>query len=230
MNGRTPLEAWQTAVRLRRAAEDELLFLMHSRGIYKVTGNGVSLKVWGARIGYGARNSAIQRWIGRDVFITIDPNDPSCCYAFTPDREKRRFLTRLESNEKMSPMATSDDVREGQAAVGRRRKDLHKADRESHKRTRTAVQEMNAKQRERLTELRATGTTDHKPKANLVPVQIGFELASNAIQKMQPPDYSPAADAMRRMADFTNKSEPEETRRDSTWSRLQAFTQGKSDD
>ena len=49
MAGRTPLEVWNTASRLRRADDDALLFLMQSRGCYKVGKNGVAFKVGGVR-------------------------------------------------------------------------------------------------------------------------------------------------------------------------------------
>ena len=37
---------------LQRAGERELLFLMHGRGCYKVTGNGVAFKLGGVRLTY----------------------------------------------------------------------------------------------------------------------------------------------------------------------------------
>ncbi len=181
MANRTPLEVWQTATQLRRADDTALLFLMQARGVYRVGPNGVAFKVGGVRMTYGMGNQYLYKYVGRDVFITIDPNHLDCCYAFTPDRANRRLIGRLDANKRISPTATVADLREASAEVGRRRKIMHKAVRESPARTRTAVDEMAAKRRERVQELRATGT-DGKPNANVKVVRTGFEGASKPVR------------------------------------------------
>jgi putative transposase len=45
MDGRSPMEVWNTATSLRKAGPDELLFLMHGRGLYKVSGNGIAVNL-----------------------------------------------------------------------------------------------------------------------------------------------------------------------------------------
>jgi len=47
MRGQTPEAVWSTATTLRRAADDELTFLLNVRGTYKVGANGVSVTVGG---------------------------------------------------------------------------------------------------------------------------------------------------------------------------------------
>ncbi len=183
MDGFTPLEMWATASSLRRADDRALLFLMHARGIYRVGANGVAFQIGGARLTYGAGNPALYRYVGRDVCISVDSNDVSCCFAFTADRD-RRFIGKLESNARISPMATVDALREANAAVGRRRKMMHKAQREAPARTRTAAEEMAAKRRERARELRATGTDDLTSHANIVPVKTGFERGTVSVAKI----------------------------------------------
>lgn len=178
MNHRNPLAVWNTKTRVRLANEDELILLMQSRGLYKVTANGVSLKIGGTRLTYGARCSALHRLIGRKVLITIDVNDLSYCCAYTAERVGRRLIGRLDANQRISPMATVDELRDANASVGKRRKTMHKAHRESAKRTRNVAAELSAKRREHAAELRKTGTdaADHQP--NIVPVQTGFESVS----------------------------------------------------
>jgi hypothetical protein len=151
---------------------------MQARGIFKVGANGVAFKVGGVRLTYGAGNPALYRFVGRDVFISIDPNELRCCCAFTADRENRRFIARLDANKRISPMANVDALREANAAVGRRRKIRHQAQRESPMRTRTAAEEMAAKRREEVAELSATGTDNVAAAARIVPVETGFESAA----------------------------------------------------
>ncbi len=185
MAGMTPLAMWRTASSLRRADDGALLFLMHARGVYRVGPNGVAVKVGGTRLAYGAANPALYPHVGREVFISLDPNDLSCCFAFTPDRD-RRFIGRLEANKRISPMANIDELREANAAVGRRRKMMHRAQREAPARTRTATEEMAAKRRQRAVELRATGTDDVTAHASIVPVRTGFEGATDAVRTAPP--------------------------------------------
>ncbi len=181
MAGRTPMEVWNTASRLRRAGDTELLFLMQARGCYRVGKNGVAFKVGGVRFTYGAGNPALYRHTGRDVFLTIDPNCLDHCYAFTADR--KRFVGRLEANERISPMATVDEVRAANAKVGKQRKIMHQAGRSSPNRTRAVAEELRTKRRERVAKLRATGTEGKAPDASIVPVRTGFEGASEQVRK-----------------------------------------------
>ena len=157
MARRSPLEVWHTATSLRRAVEVELLFLMQARGIYKVGKNGVAFRAAGVRLTYGAGQPALYRYAGREVFITLDPHDLSCCYAFTADRTNRRFIGRLEANKRISPMATVEELRDANKAVGHKRQIMHQAGRQSAGRTRSAADELRAKGRERVAKLRATG-------------------------------------------------------------------------
>jgi len=97
----------------------------------------------------------------------LDPSDLSRCYAFTADRA--RFIGKLDANKRISPMATVDELREANAAVGRRRNIMHQASRESAARTRDAVDEMNARRRQRVAASRATGTDDTAAKPTMLP-------------------------------------------------------------
>jgi len=218
MAGMTPLEMWQTASSLRRADDRALLFLMQARGVYRVGPNGVAFKVGGARLTYGAGNPSLYPYDGRDVFISLDPNDLSCCYAFTPDRD-RRFIGKLDANKRISPMASVDELRDANAAVGRRRKVMHRAEREAPARMRTATEEMAAKRRERSIELRATGTDDVTAHTSIVPVQTGFEGAIASVAKTararvdrKSRDLSAAAKALTFGHDTTAPEEPRRPR------------------
>jgi len=173
MGGRTPLEVWRIATRLRRADDQALLFLMQARGVFRVGANGVAFTVGGVRLKYGAGNACLYKYRGREVFITIDPHQLDRCHAFTADR--KRYIGALDANKRISPMATVDDLREANAAVGRRRKIIHQVVRESPARTRGAAEEMAARRREHVAELRATGTEDASP--TIVAVETGLETA-----------------------------------------------------
>ncbi len=153
---------------------------MQARGVYKVGKNGVAFKVGGVRLTYGAGQPALYRYAGREVFITLDPHDLSCCYAFTADRNNRRFIGRLEANLRISPMSTVEGLRAANKAVGHKRKIMPQAGRQSAGRTRSAVDELRAKRRERVARLRATGTEDRVSDATIVPVRTGFEGCSTA--------------------------------------------------
>jgi transposase InsO family protein len=178
MDGRTPLDVWNTATALCKAPDDSLLLLLQSRGVYRVGPNGVRFKVGSETLGYGSNCAALNRLRGRDVFVTIDPDDLSFCCAFTADAANRKFIARLESNDRISPLATIDDLRDASATIGRRRKVAHKAERQAPARTRNVAEELRAHRHERLRELRATGTDGRPPDANIRPVQTGFEGVS----------------------------------------------------
>ncbi len=200
MAGHTPLEVWRTARSLRRAGDDELLFLMQARGVYKVGPNGVAFKIGGVKLRYGAGSPALYRWSGRSVFVTQDQSDLTACYAFTADRDNRRFIARLEANKRISPMASVEELREANASIGRRRRIMRKATREAAARSRSATEELNAKRRERMTELSGAATDGADAKATIVGVRTGFEGATEAAQsvfKPPPRDLSAAKSALR---------------------------------
>ena len=180
MNGQTPLAVWNTAGTLRRASEDELLFLMQARGLYTVGPNGVRFKVGNQTLTYGGSEPKLYPLRGREVFITLDPADLSQCYAWNADRQ--RFIARLQSNERISPLTAIDDLRDAVASMERRRKIGRKADREAPARTRSVAQELSAQRRERLGELRATGTDGRMRPVTVTPVRTGFEGASKPIR------------------------------------------------
>ena len=182
MNGATPLDVWQTAAHLRRAVENDLLFLMDVRGVYRVGANGVHLKVGPASVSYGAKCGALKRWIGRDVLIAMDINDISLCWAL--DVDKRTMIARLEANEYVEPFTNADDARESLAETKREQAVMHKARRLAPGQTRSACQRMRRYRRERLGELRATGTDDHTATVSptIVPVSTGFERISKPVQ------------------------------------------------
>jgi len=212
MAGRTPLEAWATATGLRRADDQALLFMMQARGVFKVGGNGVSFKVGGVTMHYGASAACLQRWHGRDVFVSIDPTCLDHCYAFTPERDSRRLIGRLEANKRISPMASVDELREANAAVGRRRKRMHQAHRDAARRTRTAAEELAAQRRRRAAELRATGTDDAQATPNIAVVRTGFEAVSIPDRTTFKPGPSEYDDVDVDALDFTAHrcDEPEE--------------------
>ena len=176
MRGATPLEVWKTATDLRRAVEDDLLCLMDVRGIYRVGPNGVSLTVGSGTIPYGKRSPELKRWVGREVLILMSPDDVSHCWAYTPDLEKRAPIARLEPNEFIAPNTTADDAREAIAEQMRERSIMHKAQRSSAGRTRTAAQRMNEHNLAKHARLLATGTDHRRPAdATISLVRTGFE-------------------------------------------------------
>ena len=195
MAGMTPLECWSTATSLRRADDDALIFMMQARGLYRVGANGVKLKVGGARVGYGAKAPALYRYAGRDVFITLDPNDLSHCEAFTEDR--KRYIGRLEANERISPLATADELREANAAVGHRRKvaRLYQSQRSSARRTLTAVAELQAQGRAKAAARRSTGTDGRcSADAVVMPVRTGFATSAKDARRLSVPQPEPPSE------------------------------------
>lgn len=178
MDGRTPDEVWATATRLRRAEETELLSLLQARGVYRVGANGVRFRVGAGVRGYGAASPALQRYKGRDVLVTLDPDDCSYCVAYTADR--KRCLGRLDSNDRIPANTGVDELREAIADINSRRKVMRRAAAEAPKRMRTASQELRARRAGKVAALRATGTDDATaaPNANIVPVRTGLEAAS----------------------------------------------------
>ena len=178
LNRNTPLGEWKTATRLRRAVADELAFLMDVRGLYKVSANGVRVSVGSASIFYGAKSAALKRWGGRQVLIALDQTETGYCWAFTPDRDKRQLIARLDANEYIVPGTNTDDVREVIAEKKREQAAYDKVARASHKRTKRMVARLNEHSREKRAELLATGTDDDQPQARIVPIRTGFEVAS----------------------------------------------------
>jgi len=193
MNGRTPIEVWRTAQSLRRAKDDELIFLMQARGVFKVSGNGVSFTVGATRMSYGATSHKLRRYVGREVFVTVNPANVDHAIAWTA--EDRRFIDRLEANKRIPPNTSADELREAMATVGRARKAKGQAQRSEAQRMRTAAQQVAASRREQHAELKATGTEDHRP--NVTVVHTGFEGASaEAIQATATPSVDRTRSAM----------------------------------
>ena len=81
-----------------------------------------SIRIASEPVRYGADCLALRRFVGRKVFVTIDPDDISHCLAFTADRQGRRLIGRLEANERIAPDANIDDLRASIAKVNSRRK------------------------------------------------------------------------------------------------------------
>ncbi|MBI4716593.1 MAG: transposase [Planctomycetes bacterium] len=175
LHGAAPLTVWGQATSLRRARDEHLLTLMQSRGVYRVGPNGVSFRIAGRTLTYGKSCTALYRHTGRDVFITLDPNDASCCFAWTADRGQRRYIGRLECNGRISANTSVEVLREAMREKGRRDKLLRRAAAEAPKRMRTAGQEVAAMQLQELERLRKTGTYDTGNAPNIVPVRTGFE-------------------------------------------------------
>ena len=178
MNGRTPLAVWRTASAIRKASDEALMFLCDVRGIYKVGGNGVSFKVGAGTLSYGEKSAALKRYSGRSVLIAMDPLEVSHCYAFTPDRDKRRLIGRLDCNVSVPPYSTADDVREVIADKMRERSVMHKAGRSAARRTMTLSTRLREQTRTKRQELLATGTDDVGVTPRIVPVATGFEGVS----------------------------------------------------
>jgi hypothetical protein len=166
---------------LRRASDEALVMLLQTRGVYRVGKNGVSFRVSGTTLTYGASSAALRRYAGRDVLITLDEEDCSCCHAFTAERGGRRFIGQLACNVKLRANTPAEQLREAIRKVRGRRKIMVTAAREGAARGRTAAQEVAAMQREELqAAYRATGTDDHRP--NIVPVRTGLEGVSRPVQ------------------------------------------------
>lgn len=193
VSGVIPLKVWNTATHLRRALEKDLIYLMEARGVYRVGANGVHFKVGSATLGYGANCPTIRRLIGRDVFITSNPQDVSFCYAWSADRDNRKLIARLESNKRVPANTCTDEVREVIAEKKRGQSVMQKASRARAKQTRSMGELLRANQREKLQQLRATGT-DGGSTPTIEVVRTGFETASKPIQNAPvstPDDYVP---------------------------------------
>ena len=178
--GQTPLAVWETATRLRRASDEALAALVSVRGLYKVGVNGISLRVGGATLTYGAKSAAMKRYVGRNVLIGLDSNDLSHVWAYTPDRERRTIIARLEANERIEPYTCADDAREAIADKKREQSIMHKASRAYAQRTKTVAQRASEHARAKRGELMATGTDDGHFEPRIVPVFTGFESVSKA--------------------------------------------------
>jgi len=203
MTGRTPLELWATAQSLRKADPTALAFLVSIRGAYKVTGNGVSLTVSGARLSFGARSHALRRFAGREVLVGVDPAHPVEAFAFEPDT--RRLIARLEPNKRIHPCATTDDVREAIAETQRDRKVMRQGQRTAARRTRSASERINAHVTAKRAELLATGTDNAQ--ANIVPVRTGFERLPAPVRTDSADAFCPSDDED--LSDLFDDSEPD---------------------
>ena len=249
MNGKAPLAVWATAERLRKAADTELLALMYTRGVYRVGANGVRFRVGNTELGYGATSLALRRYVGRDVLITLDPAHCEYCYAYTPERENRRFIARLDCNKRLPVDTSVEELREAIRSVKSRNKHVAEAQREAGKRMRTAGQEVAALRTEQLEEVRKTGTYDASARPAIIPVRTGFEGTAKAIRAtakrhvkaIEPgslDDFLPtpeeeakrerlrqaqAAERAREIDEFLSEEPEPVAVYDSPWERLKAF-------
>ena len=177
MRGQAPLAVWHGATHLRRAAEDDLLFLMDGRGIYRVGASGIRLTVGGASIGYGASDPALRRWLGRSVFIALDPSNVGQCHAFTPDRRKRHFIATLRANKAIPPRTTVDEAREAIATIQRDRAVMRRAALTASHRTRGLEQRLREFRTAQAADLR-TDVEEAASGSIILPVRTGFEGVS----------------------------------------------------
>ena len=95
-----------------------------------------------------------------------------------------------------------------------------------------AGHEIAASRRAELERLRATGTDDVRPDANITIVRTGFEGVSTPVCSPPVEDLvsTAARDAMQRMSEFARRKEPGPAS-DDTWSRLRDFNRkGNADD
>jgi transposase InsO family protein len=181
MNGRSPLEVWQTAERLRRADDDALSLLMKIRGAYKVGANGVRLQIGGASMTYGAGVPMLRRYVGRKVLVAVDPDDVSRVWAYSQDGDGRRLLGCLPANDRIPLDTSADNLREANRAVTNQRKAYKSVLASASRRSATAAEELRRKRAQHAAQLRATGTTDSVPAPNIVPVPTGFEGFSKPV-------------------------------------------------
>ena len=138
------------------------------------------MRVGGATLTYGAKSAALKQHVGRKVLIGLDENDISHVWAYTPDRERRKVIARLEPNETIEPYTCSDDAREAIADKKREQSVMHKAARSYAHRTKTVAQRASEHARAKRRELMATGTEGGHSQPTIVPVRTGFESVSNA--------------------------------------------------
>jgi hypothetical protein len=178
LEGLSPQAVWNTATRLRKAKDTELTALLQARGVYRVGANGVRFRIGGAAYGYGATSSRLRQYAGRDVFITLDPADCGYCCAFTAERDSRRFIARLQCNQRIPANTTADELREAVRNIRRRTKDFTKAQSQAPHRMRTAAHEVRALRSHQARELRKTGTDDVPTQPNVAVVRTGLEAAS----------------------------------------------------
>jgi len=171
-----PVHLWSQATTLRRAAENELLLLMQSRGVYKVFANGVRFKVGTREHGYGKGHAALRPLIGREVFITCDPDDISYCIAWTAG-EKRTYIARLASNERIPAYTTVDTERELVAQSMREQNAALKAEKGLARKHLTFAQRVREDASGRRVELRATGTDD-VVECSVEPVRTALKAAT----------------------------------------------------
>jgi len=182
MDGKSPIEVWRTAATIRKAAEGELLALMQGRGVYRVGPNGVSFRACGKTLCYGQYHPELLRRRGRDVFVTVDPADWSCCHAYDlGSHGRKKYIGRLQSNERIPKDTDTENLREAIRNVRRREKVMGRAAVEAPKRQRNAAAELAAMEAAEAKRLRATGTDDHRPNVRMV--QTGFSTAVRTVHE-----------------------------------------------
>ncbi|MCK4660185.1 MAG: DDE-type integrase/transposase/recombinase [Phycisphaerae bacterium] len=213
MNGRSPLAAWESSpAQPAKAQADALGLMVNVRGSYKVGGNGVRVKIGATTIGYGQYDTSLQRWKGRKVLVAVDSSDVSYALVYTPERAKRQLICRAEANERISPCATANDMREAQAAINRARRDAKRARASAAATMKTTARIASEAAAHRRKELLATGTdnatsgtgvspvngktssTGVSPTTPIAIIQTGFEAASKQVKGLvsPPPEQSEA--------------------------------------
>lgn len=198
VDGRTPMEVWQSHEGKRTVQDHALDMLLSVRGLYKVGPNGVSIQIGGRRFGFGARNASLRAWVGREVLVAHDPDTPTRALALDP--KNRTLIAALEPNERIHPLAKIDDLREASAAINRERKIMQNAEKVAARRTRTATQRVNRDMQAQASELRATGTDGRSSDVVIRPVRTGFESVSIPAQTDFEVDMPNSDD----LADFLN--------------------------
>lgn len=183
MAGASPLKKWSASPAKPGVAQAESLEILCSvRGLYKCGANGVRVKIGSGTLGYGQYNPKLNAWKGREVLVAVDPADVSKAMIFTPNRERRELITVAEANERVSPCASAEQLREAMAQVNRARKDAKRARASAGTRMKTASQIVREDWRHR--QLRATGTYDavaipaETPAPTLSVIQTGFDGVS----------------------------------------------------
>jgi len=227
IDGRTPMEVWNSATSLRTVDHGALDLLIAIRGTYKVGPNGVSIQVGGKRWSYGARTPALRPWSGREVLVAQDPADPKRCIAFDP--RTRVLIAALDPNDRIHPLTTNEDMRDYARQNARDRRVIRDSKKAEARRTLSSATELNRLVRRRRVPLAATGTDGRPPDAHMRPVRTGFEGVSIPDQIAGDAALgASAADAASRLSEFVKKDD-DTPKSPTPWSRLARFARGGGD-
>lgn len=185
LNGATPADHWaKYADHLRKADEKALDLMLQVRGVRRVRANGVEVS-FGRPYRYGQFDPRLKRWKGRDVLVACDPQDAG--FVLCLECDSRRLICRAASNEQLPAGTTGEDLRAANRQLGSALKDAKRAQATAVDRLRTPERIAAETVRDRqAAALAATGTDDAHPHgtgANFIPVQTGFEAASQAALK-----------------------------------------------